>query len=74
MFLKKVRATDRGDCFTQDSLRADVGIIAQAIANCGIDLTIVKIHVNVSNIELNIELRIPLPEAAETRGQPLTGE
>ncbi|VTP67663.1 Uncharacterised protein [Leclercia adecarboxylata] len=67
MFLKKTWTTDRGDCFIKHTLRRNILIIAKAVTNCSIYLTIVKIYINVSNIQLNIKFWISLPEPAETR-------
>ncbi|CZV84332.1 Uncharacterised protein [Enterobacter ludwigii] len=67
MFLKKTRTTDRGDCFIEHTFRRNISIVTKAVTNCSINLTIIKIHINVSHIQFNIKFRISLPEPVETR-------
>ena len=62
MFLKKIWATDRSDCFIEHTFRRNISIIAKAVTNGSIYLAIIKIHINVSNIQLNFKFRISLPE------------
>ena len=74
MCVKITRAANRGDRFIKHALRCRVPIMTRSVPDGGIDLTIVKVDIDVSHIQINIKFRVLLSEPTETRCKPFSGK